>query len=120
MPYHININKEKNRVFLDLSGIIQKTEQEEMVEQIQKVDIELKEKYSLLLDLREFKMMEDLSYMINKISRSFKNLRHSALIVPQSYIGNSQIQTLLIKTKNNVENHFCMDLEEANTWLDSL
>ncbi|MFX1273596.1 MAG: hypothetical protein ACFFBP_11510 [Promethearchaeota archaeon] len=120
MPFSIDINKEKNRVLLSLSGIIQKSEEEDMIKQIQNVDIELKRKYSILLDLRDFKMMEDLPYMINKISKTFKHLRYSALIVPHSYIGNNQIQTLLVKTNHKVENHFCVDLNEANLWLDSL
>ena len=101
MPYNIDINKGKNRVLLSLSGIIQRSEQEDMIDKIQKVDYNLTNDYSILLDLRDFKMMEDLPYMINKISKSFKNLRYSALIVPQSYIGNTQIQTLLIKTNKS-------------------
>ena len=120
MPFQINLERRKNRVSMTLSGIIHKIEQEDLIREIKKIDENLDKKYSILVDLRDFKMMEDLPYMINKISKNFKNLRYSALIIPQSYIGNTQIQTLLVKTNNKVENHFCGDLEEANNWLDSL
>ncbi|TXT64010.1 MAG: hypothetical protein BAJALOKI1v1_630013 [Promethearchaeota archaeon] len=122
MPFDVSFNEKKNRLYYNVDGFISNDDVDEILEAMNKFLAEHEGKFTALINMREFKVSEDVKEAIKSIQQIIQSgkLIADAFIVTKSAIGKTQFDKITRDTKTGTERRIFTREEDAERWLDSL
>jgi len=119
----VEVDSDRNKLFLKISGFTQSDEQLEIMQKLKANTSKLKENAKFLVDLSDFKVTEDVNMIVKGMSGNLiKNVNKTAIVLPLSAVGNLTINTILKKgsSDSDTKMELFSDVDEATKWLDSV
>ena len=123
MVNSVEVNFEKNELFLKITGFTKSDEQLEILQKMRDNTPKLKKNALFLADLSEFLVTEDINIILKAMSKNLiPQVNRTAIVLPKSAVGTLTINKILedASTKLNTEMEIFTDIEKASKWLDSL
>ena len=123
MVNSVEVNFEKNELFLKITGFTKTDEQLEILQKMRDNTPKLKENALFLADLSEFLVTEDINIILKAMSKNLiPQVNKTAIVLPKSAVGTLTVNKILedASTKLNTEMEIFTDIEKASKWLDSL
>ena len=119
----VEVNSDKNELYLKIEGFTKSEEQLEILQKLKEKTPKLKENASFLADLSEFLVTQDINIILKAMSKNLiPQVNKTAIVLPKSAVGTLTINKILedASTKLNTEMEIFSDITKASKWLDSM
>ncbi|MBD3337798.1 MAG: hypothetical protein GF353_01730, partial [Candidatus Lokiarchaeota archaeon] len=122
MPFDVTYDEDKNRLYYKVDGYISNEEVEEIMEAMDDFLKEHDEKFTAIIDMKDFKVSEDVEEAVKSIQQVIRSgkLIADAFIVTQSSVGKMQFEKIEKDTEAKTKRRIFSNKEEAENWLNSV